>query len=179
MWLEVKIVISIIGMAFIGIVLSQIILLNMFLGFLLIMSIGMIIFSDIIIGWRISSTHANFVIDKPPPGKIVIPLLTITGLLDFVWANKRPYGKREFVYNKQEASLIDRGDYPIHMLNGGHGCIGHESSDENINMREVKYAEEIHDEIGTDNLKDIYSHIKSLEEDKEDAGEVKDMEVVK
>lgn len=172
MWMEVKVVISGIGLIFIGIVLSQIILVNMFLGFLLFMSIGMIVFSDIIIGWRISSTNARYVIDKPPPGKIVIPLFTITGLLDFVWANKRPHGKREFVYNKQEASLIDRGDYPIHMLNGGHGCIGHENSDENLNMFHVKYAEELTKDTGTDNLKEIYSFIKNQEDKKEDEKEV-------
>jgi len=165
--MEVKAVFTVISMACIGIVLSQIILLNFFLGFLLIIGIGLYVFGDIIIGWQISRTHANRVIDKPPPGKVVIPLFTLTGLLDFVWAVKRPYGKREFVYNKEEASLIDRGDYPIHMLNGGHGCIGLESCDENLNMFEAKYAEKIGTEMGTDSTKEIYAIAKEQENEDE------------
>ena len=163
MWLEVKAMITVISMAFIGIVLSQIIFLNFFLGFLLFISMFLYIFGDMIIGWQIVRTHANRWIDKPPPGKIVIPLFTLTGLLDLVWADKKPKGKREFVYHKEEASLIDRGDYPIHLLNGGHGCIGLESCDENLNMVEAKYAEKIGQELGTDNTKEIYNIAKEKE----------------
>jgi len=170
MWLEVKGLFTIISCIFMGIAVGQILLVGMTIGadfsfliFMLFASLFLWIFSDILIGWKIVSTHAKYVMDKPPPGKVVIPLITLTGLLDFVWADKRPYGKREFVYNKQEASLIDRGDYPIHMLNGGHGCIGHESCDENINMFEVKYAEKLHDMTGSDNLKEAYHIVKDKE----------------
>ena len=167
MWMEVKTIFTIISAIFIGIVLSQILFLNFFLAFLLFIAIGLMVFGDMIIGWQIMRTHANRVIDKPPPGKVVIPLFTLTGLLDFVWADKKPYGKREFVYNKEEASLIDRGDYPIHMLNGGHGCIGLESCDENLNMFEAKYAEQIGTELGTDSTKEIYAIVKEKEEKNE------------
>jgi hypothetical protein len=161
--MEVKVMFTLISCAMTAIVLSQIILVNSLLGFLLIMGIGMYIFGDIVIGYMITKTHATYVIDKPPQGYTVNPIFTITGLLDFVWAQKKPYGKREFVYNKQEASVIDKGDYPIHMLNGGHGCVIHESCDENINMYEVKYAEDVSKELGTDNLKEMYSKAKNME----------------
>lgn len=174
MWLEVKAIFTLISCVFLALVLGQIFLISLetgadlsFLMFLIFVGIFLYIFGDIILGWQVTRTHAKYVMDKPPPGKVVIPLITLTGLLDFVWADKRPYGKREFVFNKQEASLIDRGDYPIHMLNGGHGCIGHESCDENINMFEVKYAEQIAKGTKTENLKEAYHIIKNKEDNKE------------
>jgi len=161
MWLEVKALFTVFAMVLTGIVISQIILVNLFLGVILFMAIGIYAFGDIILGWQITRTNATKVLDKPPPGQTVIPLFTLTGMLDFVWAKKKPHGKREFVYHKEEASLIDRGDYPIHMLNGGHGCIGLESCDENINMFEAKYADVLGKKLGTDNIKEIYAIAKT------------------
>lgn len=162
--MEVKALFTLFAIVLTSIVISQIILFNLFLGVILFMAIGIYAFGDIVMGWQITRTHATFVIDKPPPNQVVIPIFTLTGLLDFVWATKKPHGKREFVYHKEEASLIDRGDYPIHMLNGGHGCIGLESCDENLNMFEAKYADDLGKQLGTDNTKEIYAIAKTKDE---------------
>lgn len=163
MILEIKALMTVIAMVFLAIVISQVILANMLLGFLLFVSLGLYVFGDIMIGWMIVRTHANLIIDKPPPNKVVGVVCTITGLLDFVWATKKPYGKREFVYNKEEASVIDKGDCPVHFLNGSYGFVCHESCDENLNFADVKYAEELSEDTNSDSLKEIYNKIKLAE----------------
>jgi len=163
MWLEIKIFFSIIATIFIAIVLSQILFLNGFLAFILIMAIGMIIFGDVIIGHRLKSTRANFWYERPPPGKELIVIKTVTGLLDLVWANKKPEGKREFVYNGQEAAVIDKGDDPIHTLAGARGCLAHETIDENINTFEAEAVNRWTEEYKTNDLKELYYAAKNQE----------------
>ena len=163
MWLEVKIVFSIISMVFIGIVLSQLIFLNMLFSFLLIMSIGMIIISDLLIGSKIKACHADKIIDHPPLNMEFWAMITLNNLLDFGWAVKKPYGKREFMYHGQEASYYNNGDAQIHTLNGNHGCLIHEDHDENLNPDETRIAAKIADEYQTKNIKDVYYKTKFLE----------------
>jgi len=163
MWLEIKAVITVVAILFTAIVISQIILLNTLLGFLLIMAMGLYAFGDIAYGMMVVKAHANKIIDRPPSGWITTTLFTITGGLDFVWAKKMPYGKREFTYNNEFASFIDRGDYPIHFPNGALGAVAHESCNENLNMYDVKYGEEIKKDLGTNEIEEIYSIIKNTE----------------
>lgn len=163
MWLEVKLVISIVGIIFISIVLSQIILLNFMLGFLLIMAIGLILLSDILISYQIKHNHVDKLIDPCPSSYELTVLHTLTGLIDFIWAKKGPQGKREFVYNNQEASYTNNGDYPIHTINGNFGSVTHESHDENVNLYDAKFAEKICDEFDVDDIKDLYHKVKYLE----------------
>lgn len=163
MWLEVKIVFSVISMVFIAIVLSQIILLNFLLAFLLIASIGLIILGDMIIGYQIKHNHVDKLIDPCPAGRELGIVFTITGLLDFIWANKKPQGKREFVYHGEEAAYINNGDYPIHTINGNHGSLVHESHDENMNLFEAKAAERIVEDYDTKNIKEVYTKAKLME----------------
>lgn len=163
MWLEVKLLISCIALIFIAIVLSQILLLNFFLGFLLIIGIGMVLLSDIVISYQIKHNHVDKLIDPCPSHRELTVVHTLTGLIDFVWSKKAPQGKREFVYNNQDASYINNGDYPIHTINGNFGSVVHESHDENINFFDVKFAEDICKEYGVENIKDLYHKIKYLE----------------
>lgn len=167
MWLEIKAIITVVSFLFIAIVISQIILLNFFLGFLLIVSMSLYAFGDIAFGIMVTRSHANEIIDRPPQGWITVPLFTLTGLLDFVWAKKMPYGKREFVYNGENASFIDRGDYPIHLPNGSLGAVAHESRNENLNMFDVKYAEKLSEELGTNDVEEIYNLIKNKDKGKQ------------
>jgi len=163
MYRELFALINVISIICISIVLSQIILFQMLLGFLLIVSIGMIIFSVMFINYQLTKTEGYKWIEKPPPGYELIPLVTLTGLMDLVWAKKKPDGKREFVYNQQEASIINRGDYPLHFRSGAHGCLGHESHDESINLMEVKAAEKFTKVLGTNDLKEMYNKIDHME----------------
>lgn len=165
MWLEAKIVFSIIAMVFIAIVTSQIMFFNMVFGMLLFMSIGMIFIGDILIGSKIKHSHIDKIMDSPPAGKEFAVMITINGLIDFIWADKKPYGKREFMYHGQEASFFNKGDSQVHTLNGNYGCLIHENHDENINPNEAKVADDIVKEFKTDDIKDIYYKAKQLERD--------------
>ena len=111
MWLEAKILISGIGVIFIAIVMSQIILFDMFQGFLLFMAIGLIVFSDIIIGYLITHNKVNLLIDPMKPNHELCVLLDFSGNLDFQAVRKGPLGTREFVKYKKEANIINQGDY--------------------------------------------------------------------
>lgn len=153
-----------IAMIFIAIVLSQIIFLNMLLGFLLFASIALIVLGDMVISYQIKHNHLDKIMDPPPTNKELAILNTITGMIDFIWTTKKPQGKREFMYHGEEASFINNGDYPIHMINGTHGCIIHESHDENLNLFEAKAAEKIVQEYHTDDIKEVYIKTKKIEE---------------
>ena len=74
-----------------------------------------------------------------------------------IWAKKGPHGKREWVHNGRDASIIDTGDFPIHTPVGAIGFIAHEKSQQNINLRKVKMAEEMYKEFGTDDVKEQYA----------------------
>lgn len=165
MWLEVKIFLSLIGWICITIVMSLIIIENIFLGFLLIIAIGLSIFGNMLIGYQIKHNHVDKLIDPLPQNKELGILVTITGLMDFIWSDKKPQGKREFVYHKQEAAYINNGDYPIHMINGNHGCLIHESHDEEISLFEAKAAEKIKEEYDTTDIKKIYAIEKEKNKD--------------
>jgi hypothetical protein len=164
MWLEIKIMFSITAMVFMGIVISQILLFNLMLGFLLFASIMLVAMGDMFIGYKIKHNHLDKIMDPPPTTKELAVLHTITGMIDFIWATKKPHGKREFMYHGEEASYINNGDYPIHMISGTHGCIIHESHDENINLFEAKAAEKIVEEYRTDDIKEVYVKTKKIEE---------------
>ena len=162
MWMEIKAVITVVSCIFLAVVLAFLIRTgNMFLLVMGFFSMGLMIFGDIILGYMITVTNAKKIIDKPPQGWTTGAIFTLTGMLDFVWARKGPHGKREFVFNKEEASVIDRGDYPIHFRNGAVGFVAHESCDENLNMFKVKYAETLGKELGTNELMEIYNKIKT------------------
>lgn len=156
---------TVISILFISIVISQLCLFNLLLTVLLFMGIGMYVFGDFFMGYFITKTHAKYYIEKPPANKEVTLFHSITGLVEFIWTDKRPHGKREFKYNKEDASVINKGDYKIHLLSGATGFISHESCDENLNMREVKYADEVSKELGTTDIKEAYTVAKENEDD--------------
>ena len=157
MWMEIKVVISGVGIIFIAIVISQIILLSVILGFLLFVAIFLIIFSDVIIGYKITRNRAKYLIDDPPPGFTTGVIFTLDNLIDFEWVRKEAHGKRDFVYNKREASVIDDGEDPYKLPNGSSCFLIHEKSAGNLNLKKVRYAMELNKEFGTNDIKEIYA----------------------
>jgi len=164
MYREIKVFFSMFAMIFIAIVLSQILFFNFFLSFILIMSIAMIVLGDIIICYRITKTKAHMWMETPPIGKEFGVILSATGLIDPIWADKKPEGKREFIYNTQEASIINNGRYPIHNRAGGHGFLCAEAHDENIDLNEAYASMQYKKVFGTDDIKEIYHKAKMIEE---------------
>lgn len=168
MWLEVKAIFTVIGLVFMGIVLAVELATGATLfAFFLIMSMGIIVLGDIILMAKITNYHLIPLLDPTPQGKELCILHTIGGGVDFVNTTKGPFGKREFLYHnkedgrKHEASIINRGHYPIRTLNGNHGFVGHESYDLDVDLYETAMLQDIEG----DDIKDIYDkQIKDIDE---------------
>ena len=163
MFLEIKMLLSSIGIIAIAFVLSQIILVNMLLGFLLIVGIGMIVFGDMLIGYLITRNRLQPQLDPTPPRKETCILFTLAGGFDVINTVKGPHGKREFKYNGKEASVINRGDYQVRLPNGNSAFVAHESLDENIDMFEAKYAEKMEKDVKTDDVREWYAIAKEVD----------------
>ena len=155
MWLEAKIVLSIVAMVFIAIVLSQILFFNMLFGFLLFAGIGMIVFGDILIGYQIKHNHLDVLMDPCPNGQEICILLDFSGNIDFLRTLKGPLGTRQFMRYKKEATVINDGSYQLRFINGNHGFVGHESYDKNVDL----YKAEALDKLKGDNLEEIIDNL--------------------
>lgn len=143
MWMEAKATLTVIGIIFVAIVLSQIILLNMLFGFLLIVSIGLFVFGDFLIGYQISRNHVNVLIDPISAGYELCVYLDFSGNIDFLKVKKGPLGKREFVKYKKEASIINNGDAQLRFINGNHGFLGHENYSRNVNIEKAEALDKL------------------------------------
>lgn len=141
------------------------------LAILCILGIGLMVIGNILEGFRITNTNADKWIDRPPGGFVPILLVTLAKGVDIVWAKKKPHGKREFIYNDEDASVIDLGDYPVHFPSGATGCIAHEKSRQNINLAKARYAEDVYAIFGTDDIKEIYYKAKELDQQRADLEE--------
>ena len=167
MILEAKALMTVLSILFLGIVLKQLIYTNLLSVMLIIMAIGFIVFGDIVNGYFITKSRANKIIDKPPPGYVTAVILTLNRMIDFEYAKTGPHGKREFIYNGKEASIIDQGEYPIHFPNGAIGFICHEKSSGSLDMKKIKYAENLNKKLGTNNIKEIYSIAKEVDKEEQ------------
>lgn len=151
MWLEAKIMLSIVAMAFIAIVLSQILFYNMLYGFLLFAAIMLIVFGDMLIGYQIKHNHLDILMDVCPPSQEICVLFDFSGSIDFIRCKKAPLGTRQFMRYKKEASIINDGKYQVRFINGNRGFVGHESYDKNVNL----YKAEALDKLDGDTLEEI------------------------
>lgn len=163
MYLEIKMIISGIACILIFFVTSQIILLNFLLGFLLIAAVGAYIFSDIIIGIKITNTNANYWFDPLPQGTQELCIIqTLSGLVDIMPVTKGVKGIRYGVLHKKKIAVLNEGDCQFHTRNGNLGFFAHENYDKNINTKECKALETLEG----DDIKEIYSNLKKQPEKK-------------
>jgi len=174
MWLEAKLLITIVANVFIAIVFTQIFFLNLFLGFLLFVAIFLIVFGDIIIGYQIKHNHVDVVIDPCPSNQEICVLLDFGGHIDFLRTKKAPLGKREFVKYRKEASIINDGRYQLRFINGNHGFIGHESYEKNVDL--VK-AEAL-DKLEGDDLEEIFDKLPKTVDNKNVLVEMRDKGII-
>ena len=155
MWVEVKIVLSIVAMCFIAIVLSQLIIVNLLYVFLLFAAIAMIVFGDLLIGYQIKHNHVDVLIDPCPASQEICILFDFSGNVDFIKTRKGPLGTRQFVKYKKEATIINDGKYQARFINGNHGFIGHESYDKNVDL----YKAEALDKLEGDSMDEIIERL--------------------
>lgn len=166
MYLEVKAIVSGIAIVLNCIVIGYIILLNFFLGFILLISVFLIIFETLLIGYQISHNHLKVLMDPCGPDSEVCFYFDMGGDVDFIKAKKGPYNTRSFVKYNRVGTIINKGSYPIRLINGNKGFIGHEDYPEEVNLDE---AEALDKQAGED-IKEIVNSKKLEKIDKNAAG---------
>ena len=163
MFLEVKELIAVIGIILLFFVCSQLFFINVLYAFLVIVSIFLFIFSDILLAIKIIKTNANYIIDPLPQGTHELCIMqTIGGLIEFIPMVKGPKGLRFAKLHKKKIAVINEGDEQFHTRNGNLGFFAHENYDKNINLKECKALEK----LDGDDVKEIYHALKELDESK-------------
>lgn len=159
MYLEIKAVISGAALVVIFYVISQILFVNVLLGFLLIVAGFSFIFGDILIGIKITKTNANYWYDPLPQGTHEICLMkTLSGLVDLFPVTKGPKGIRYGVLHKKKIAVLNDGGDQFHTRNGNLGFFAHENYDKNIVLKNCKALESLEG----DDIKEIYRNLKEL-----------------
>jgi hypothetical protein len=160
MYLEMKGMFIILGLTVISIVIALLMNANFFLAFLLIMGIMFYLLGDVILYAKIVSTQANRWLEPNKPDQEKCLLFDLAHNVTIQRVTKKEEGKREFVRYGKEASIINRGKYPIRFPNGDRGFVGHESYDQDVDL----YETEALDKLKGDDIKEIYHHIMGVEE---------------
>ena len=150
MWLEAKTVLTSISVIMTSIVLFMIVFQYALLGFLLIVSIGLIIFSDILIGMKISDFKPLY--DPTPRGWELMELQLIDGKTKYINTKKGAHGKRSFRIHGEDATVINDGNANFTLSNGNRGFRAHENFDRNIDPLRAKALEKMDGE----DVKEIY-----------------------
>ena len=150
MWMEVKVVVSAIGIIMMAIVCSQIILLNNLLGFLCIVAVCVVIFSDILIGIKISDFKPLY--DPTPHGWELMELQLLDGKVKYINTKKGPHGKRSFRIHQEDATVINVGEGGFTLSNGNRGFRAHENFDMSIDPHRAKALQK----MPGANIKEMY-----------------------
>jgi len=155
MWLEIKAMMTSIGIIFItiGIFLNE-----MFMVLLLIlMGIGIIVFGDVIIGYQITVNECKPQMDRTPGGYelTIFQELGGGGKIHFINTKKAPLGQRKFRFHNKEAIAITNGKGMGTLPNGNRFFFSHESYDKNIEPARCKAYEQLPGE----NLKETYEEV--------------------
>lgn len=155
MYLEVKGMFTIIALCFLAIAIGIMININFFITFFIILGLMFFIIGDLFIGIKFFVTHANRWMEPNKPGQEKCILFDMAGNVDLERCWKKEEGKREFVKYNKEASIINRGKYPVRFPNGDRGFVGHESYDKDVDLCEA----EAFDKLQGDDIKEIYDTI--------------------
>jgi hypothetical protein len=159
MYMMVKSLFTTGAMICVSIVLVQILFVNFFLGFLLLISIFLMIFSDILLGWKVSPFKALF--EPTPKGKEGMEIQLLDGTVIFMNTVKGPQGKRSFVVNGHDASVINDGKSQFRIAGGNVLFRAHELIDRNVDVKRCKALEQ----MPGDNIKELYYHARALVDD--------------
>lgn len=160
MFLEIKAMFIVMGLIMISIVIGLVINANFLLAFFLIMGVIFYLLGDLILFAKLITTQANRWLEPNKPDQEKCLLFDLAHNVTVQRVNKKEEGKREFVRYGKEASIINRGKYPIRFPNGDRGFVGHESYDLDVDL----YETEALDKLRGDDIKEIYSN--KIKEDK-------------
>ena len=174
MWLEAKVGISIMGWVLVAIGVAYTMALDWIIGFLLIVAIGLWVFSDFLIGYIIKTNHVDVLIDPCPSHQEICVLLDFAGNVDFIKTDKGAINKREFVKYKKEASIINRGRMPLRLINGNSAFLGHEDYDLDIDLDEAEAL----DQMEGDDIKEIVDKLPLVDAEPKQKEEVQNVDLV-
>lgn len=160
MWMEVTALFSGISTIMMAIVCSQILLTNVMLGFLCIVSIGLVIFSVIVIGMKTSDYKPIY--DPTPRGWELTMLQLLDGKVKYINTKKGPHGKRSFRIHNEDATVINDGKSSFTLANGNRGFYSHENFDMNVDPSRAKALSL----MPGDNIKEIYYAARNKSEEK-------------
>ena len=152
MFLEIKSLLTGVSILMVCFVMISIIFINMLLGFVLLMSIGVMFMGDMLNGYLITKNHLKWLIDPVGPNHELCVLFDHSGNMDFVRTRKQAFDTRTFSRYHKQATIINDGSYQVRTHNGNKGFVGHEDFDRNVNLLECEAL----DKLPGDTIKDIY-----------------------
>lgn len=150
MYLTIKSLLSVISMFMIGYVCSQILFLNLILGFLLIVALFLVLIGDLLIGYYITPFKPLF--EPTPKGKELMEIQLLDGSTHFLNTRKGPQGKRDFWMNGHDASVINDGKAQFRVSGGNIGFRAHELIDRNVDPYRAKALQQ----MSGDSIKELY-----------------------
>lgn len=167
MWLEIKAMMTIMGIVFVFVAVGMS-LISLFTLIIVLMGISFILMGDIIIGYQITNKELKNQMDPTPPRKELTILQEIGGKIHFINTDKAEMGIRKFRWHGKEASVINDGLGMFSLPNGNRGFFSHESYDKSISMILCKALEDIAKATDSKNIKEIYEKaLLAVEEVKE------------
>lgn len=147
-----------VALIFTAIVLSQLLFVNIMLGFMLMISIFMILMGDIFLGFKITSSDLKPLMEPTPARKELMELQLLDGNVRFINTTKGPQGKRSFRMNGHDATIIHDGKAKFRMPSGNVGFRGHELFDQNVDPMRCKALEK----MPGDNIKEAFYMFKNI-----------------
>jgi len=154
MYLLIKSIFSAASMICIGIVLSQILLINLLLGFMLFIALFLVLLGDLFIGYKVTPFKPLF--EPTPKGQELTELQLLDGQVIFLNTTKGPQGKRSFRVNGHDASVINDGKSQFRVIGGNIGFRSHELLDRNVDPFRCKALEQ----MPGDSIKEIFHRMK-------------------
>ena len=108
---------------------------NFLVQIFLIFGIIFTLFALIYVNYLISYNHLQVFINRIKPNEQVWLRFTSDGMFIPQLVKKGPYGQTKGVMYKQKADVIDKGDFPIRLINGNSGLIVYDRISHNINLK--------------------------------------------
>jgi len=129
---------------------------DFFIAFLLIIAMMFYIIGDAFLLVKMVNTQANRWLEPNKIDEEKCILFDMAHNVTLQRVRKKEEGKREFVRYGKEASIINRGRYPIRLPNGDRGFVGHESYDLDVDLLECEAL----DKLKGDDIKEIYHNLR-------------------
>lgn len=152
MILEMKAMFTVINIIMTALVIGLLMNVDFFLAFLLIMGMMFAIIGEFFLHVKMISSQANRMLEPNKADEEKCILFDMAQNFTIQRTKKKEEGKREFVRYGKEATIINRGKYPIRLPNGDRGFVGHEDYDMDVDLYECAAL----DKLQGDDIKEIY-----------------------